>query len=396
MEIGEGGATHVVDFPTFINEGLLPPRRPRVNEGLLAKMEDRISKSTHPSTGANETGTNEKRCIFRLHRRLKNINSKLFEPQVIALGPYHHGKRQLQNMEELKWQCLASFMESRKGKLEECLIQLGQLEKEVRECYSDSETINLISSDELLQMMVVDGCFILMLFICAGRHLAVLDQDEMFIRHYPISWLDMAILPKIYRDLLLLENQIPIPSCVLKTLHKICIRSPKSLFVITMNFLLSISVIPKSRNMPDPLEWLHLLDLVRSIFISRRHNKEMAWRTDNGAFGPISCVTKLRRAGIKVNRHMADSFLDVKFKNGVIEMPNINLDNAMCSLLVNCVAFEQSCNISKHFSIYATLLDYALSTLLGTSTISVTVASLTISLGPMPTLRNSSITWART
>ena len=251
MEIGEGRATHIVDFSTFINEGLLSSRRPRVNEGLLAKMEDRISKSTHPSIGTNETGSNEKCCIFRLHRRLKNINSKLFKPQVIALGPYHHRKHQLQNMEELKWRCLAFFMESRKGKLEECLIELGLLEMEVRECYSLSETDNL-STDELLQMMVVDGCFILMLFIRAGGHLAVLDQDEMFIRHNPISWLDMAILPKIYGDLLLLENQIP--SCVLKTLHKICIRSPKSLFVIATNFLWSISVIPKSRNMLDSLE----------------------------------------------------------------------------------------------------------------------------------------------
>ena len=34
----------------------------------------------------------------------------------------------------------------------------------------------------------------------------------------------------------------------------------------------------------------------------------------------------------------------------------------MCSLLVNCVAFEQLCNISKHFSIYATLLDYLVNT----------------------------------
>jgi hypothetical protein len=59
---------------------------------------------------------------------------------------------------------------------------------------------------------------------------------------------------------------------------------------------------------------------------------------------------------------MVDIFLDVKFKSGVIEMPDINLDNAMCSLLVNCVAFEQSCNISKHFSIYATLLDCLVNT----------------------------------
>ena len=43
-------------------------------------------------------------------------------------------------------------------------------------------------------------------------------------------------------------------------------------------------------------------------------------------------------------------------------MPDMNLDNAMCSLLVNCVAFEQLCNISKHFSIYVMLLDCLVNT----------------------------------
>ncbi|XP_059455187.1 UPF0481 protein At3g47200-like [Corylus avellana] len=314
-------------------------------------MEDRFSKSSHPSTV-----TYEKHCIFRLSRRLNNINGKSLDPQVVALGlgPYHHGKPQLQNMEELKWRWLASFMESKKGKLEECLIQLRPLEKEVRECYS--ETIKL-SADELLQMMVVDGCFILMLFISARVNL---DLGKAYMDLKLIYELDMVILPKIYRDLLLLENQIP--SCVLKTLYKICIRS-KSLFVIATKFFRSISVIPEFTNILDSLEWLHLLDLVRMIFISRRHNKEIRRTDDYGPFNLIPCVTKLRRAGIKVNRHMADSFLDVKFNNGVIEMPDINLNNKMCSLLVNCVAFEQySCNIFKHFSIYAMLLDCLVNT----------------------------------
>jgi hypothetical protein len=83
---------------------------------------------------------------------------------------------------------------------------------------------------------------------------------------------------------------------------------------------------------------------------------------DYRAFSLIPCVTMLRRAGIKVKRHISDTFLDVIFKNGVIQMPNIILDDSMCSLLVNCVAFEQSCNISKHFSIYATLLDCLVNT----------------------------------
>jgi hypothetical protein len=46
----------------------------------------------------------------------------------------------------------------------------------------------------------------------------------------------------------------------------------------------------------------------------------------------------------------------------VIQMPDIILNDLMCSLLVNCMAFKQSCNISKHFSIYATLLDYLVNT----------------------------------
>ncbi|XP_059454617.1 UPF0481 protein At3g47200-like isoform X2 [Corylus avellana] len=241
-----------------------------VDEGLLAKMEDRFFKSScYPSTLPPETGTNEKRCIFRLPRRLKNINGKWLEPQVVALGPYHHGKPQLQMMEELKWRCLAPFMESRKGKLAACLIQLRPLEKEVRECYSESESeaINLMSTDELLQMMVIDGFFILALFFRAKLNLTELDRDERSIYNNPLYRLDMVILPKIFGDLLLLENQIP--SCVLNTLYTICfnISSRKSLFVIATNFLCSISIIPESRNMPatDRLHWLHLLDLVRYV-----------------------------------------------------------------------------------------------------------------------------------
>ncbi|XP_059455189.1 UPF0481 protein At3g47200-like [Corylus avellana] len=369
----------------------------RVNEDLLAKIRDRLSNS-RPPTLPPETRTNEKRCIFRLPKRLKKINGKSIEPQVVALGPYHHGKPRLQMMEELKWRWLSYLMESRNGKLEECLIELGPLEKEVRECYSESET-NKFSSHELLQMMLVDGYFILMFFI---RTLSIaemdyrdllpelekvleLDEAKMVLNDVGIFRLDRAILPKIYGDLLLLENQIP--SCVLNTVYKIFSDiSPfvHSLSDMAMTFLCSIWDIPKSRNIPNwlgllhlhnrtpkfrnmpdhSLEWLHLLDLVRLILISRCSTKESSEisRTRIRPFNPIPCVTKLRRAGIKVNRHTADTFLDVKFKNGVIKMPDIILDDSMCSLLVNCVAFEQSCNISKYFSNYAMLLDCLVNT----------------------------------
>jgi len=83
----EGEATHVVNIP-----------------GVLAKMEDRFSKSTPSSL---PTGTNEKRCIFCLPTRLhdyipnkwirknknKNKKNKWFKHQVVAIGPYHDNAR---------------------------------------------------------------------------------------------------------------------------------------------------------------------------------------------------------------------------------------------------------------------------------------------------------------
>jgi hypothetical protein len=111
---------------------------------------------------------------------------------------------------------------------------------------------------------------------------------------------------------------------------------------------------------------------------------------------PTPCVTKLRRAGIKIKRKCwPDSFLEVKFKGGVIEMPFIALDHEMCSFLVNCVAFEQCHRCSTHFSIYATFLDGLVNT---DKDIEYLCDRRIIanSFGTDPTLRFSSTTWART
>ena len=55
--------------------------------------------------------------------------------------------------------------------------------------------------------------------------------------------------------------------------------------------------------------------------------------------------------------------MNVTFKNGVIEMPTITVDDFMSSFLLNCVAFEQCYSAcSKHFITYVTLLDCLINT----------------------------------
>ncbi|XP_062166174.1 UPF0481 protein At3g47200-like [Alnus glutinosa] len=118
------------------------------------------------------------------------------------------------------------------------------------------------------------------------------------------------------------------------------------------------------------LKYLHLLDLARSIFIPP-DDKELLMDICEGfpleyRYRPVNtipCISKLRRAGIKVKRRKKDSFLVVEFLRGEIEMPNIILNDLMCSFLVNCVAFEQCHNnSSKHFSVNALFLDCLVNT----------------------------------
>ncbi|GAU16038.1 hypothetical protein TSUD_339090 [Trifolium subterraneum] len=110
----------------------------------------------------------------------------------------------------------------------------------------------------------------------------------------------------------------------------------------------------------------HLLDLVRSSFIPtdelEKEHKSVTTPTH-----VIHCVSKLRHAGIKINpgkNNERETFLKVKFKHGVIEMPTITMDDFMSSFLSNCVAFEQcysGCSM-KYLTTYVTFLDCLINT----------------------------------
>lgn len=123
------------------------------------------------------------------------------------------------------------------------------------------------------------------------------------------------------------------------------------------------------KNQKSAVKEKHLLDLVRSSFIIipiNEEQKEPKKRVTTPTH-VIHCVSKLRRAGIKIKpgNSNKESFLHVTFKHGVIEMPTITMDDFMSSFLLNCVAFEQcysGCSTSMQFTTYVTLLDCLINT----------------------------------
>ncbi|CAI9783117.1 unnamed protein product [Fraxinus pennsylvanica] len=147
-----------------------------------------------------------------------------------------------------------------------------------------------------------------------------------------------------------------------------CEESGPSLSTLTMKFF--------NNAMQRPVNFIHkfhghkgkhLLDFLRSSFIPAGY-KEPEPEPEPGNDTKthviqIQCISKLRQAGIKFKVGNEDSFLVIKFRHGVIEMPTIIMDDFMSAFLLNCVAYEQchkSC--SKHMTTYATFLDYLIDT----------------------------------
>ncbi|KAL8501733.1 hypothetical protein ACS0TY_021012 [Phlomoides rotata] len=43
-------------------------------------------------------------------RQLREVNNKAYDSQMVAIGPYHHGKDELKKMEELKLRFMRSLL----------------------------------------------------------------------------------------------------------------------------------------------------------------------------------------------------------------------------------------------------------------------------------------------
>ncbi|XP_065857391.1 UPF0481 protein At3g47200 [Euphorbia lathyris] len=323
-----------------------------INKDRLKYMHQKIS---NPPRILTKTAAKTSCSIFKVPTSFIEINGKSYQPHVVSIGPYHHSQPHLKMIEEHKWQYLGNLLsriEIKGLNLEDLLKSIEPLEKDSRDCYSESIEFN---KDDFLEMMLLDGCFIIELIRKVGNVVKVEDDDPIFT----MQW----ITTFFYRDLLRLENQIPF--FVLERLFELTKLEEdcSSLSGLALNFFNHGLVRPPGiLTRFGNLKARHLLDLVRSSYI----NFDQPERTEEDDPTPshiIHCVSKLRRAGIKLTQGTADSFLVVKFKNGVIEMPTITIDDAMSSFLLNCVAYEQCHNgSSKHFTTYATFLDCLVNT----------------------------------
>ncbi|KAB1201590.1 hypothetical protein CJ030_MR0G002907 [Morella rubra] len=395
---------------------------PEVEKDFLAELKKKIydspqTKSVEENTQEMESpkepvgGT----CIFRLPRELSNkFDNKYKVPQIVSIGPYHNNTNdhELKVMDDRKLLYVRSFLknnmsktlrqamekasyipwsiriyhyslfhinhnasgaaaEGKSSELDVYINDIRAIEGEAKKCYS--KEVESIGTDEFVGMMIRDGFFILELFLRFNSW-RPFESDDPIRRKLRVS-------SALYNDLLLLENQIPF--FVLFKLFKASLRenlrkdSEEILINLALRFFNKVMRRPKEEWYPYenygkklPLAFIGL-DSVKFYTPLQKLPRENIpcflrllcagngkVNPDNRCTSTIPCFSKLFRAGIEVKPCNAESFLAVKFKSGVIHMPNITIDDFMSSFLVNCVAFEQSHpNISKYFMRYAAFLD---------------------------------------
>ncbi|XP_042383943.1 UPF0481 protein At3g47200-like [Zingiber officinale] len=352
---------------------------PRVESEWAISVRDRLEQARHEEAAVPWS----RFSIYRVPKSLREGDEKSYVPQVVSIGPYHHGKRRLRDMEHHKWRALYRVLRRTGHDVRLYLDAARVLEDRCRACY---EGRMALSSDEFVEMLVLDGTFVLELFRGAAGGAGEGFRDLGYDRNDPVFAM-RCTMHGIQRDMIMLENQLPL--FLLDRLLGLQIGRPDQHgFVARLAVRFFDPLMPTDEPLRkadrariesstraaaesfDPLTetGLHCLDVFRRsllrtgpkpeprVWIRRwSHTRRVA---DRRRLQLIHCVTELREAGIKFRKRKTDRFWDIKFADGVLKIPRLLIHDGTKSLFLNLIALEQChSDCSKDITSYVIFMD---------------------------------------
>lgn len=207
----------------------------------------------------------------------------------------------------------------------------------------------------MAEMMLKDGCFILHRLLKYARRAKLEagggsnqfddDDDDDWTQVYGRCF----VWQLVTRDLLLLENQIPF-FVIRELFQQLKNEDDPEELLVTGGLRLFRSLRPQMLHRSpiacdDVHHLLHLFYLSVSLPPTdcqkqqRRRSDELLSELPQW----IPCAKELEEAGVRFRkRKNATSFLDIKFSRGVLEIPQVELNDSSESLFRNLIAFEQT------------------------------------------------------
>ena len=300
---------------------------------------------------------------LRNHARSKDY----YDPRIVSFGPYHHGKAESQAAQMTKTKVMQNFILEHEKSIEDLYIEVRELNDHTRSCYVHGSTSDY-NDEELALMMLEDGCFILF-FIEWMTSTFQKDKEWMIswkrdIIIMVVNQLGILELEYLYRDLLLLENQIPFS--VLYVLMRNIYGENEGLTMIK-SFLSMIhwrKFQKEDKQYEDEEKPVHLLGLMKTLISkSGDHVKTMPenqkYMDMNRNFHSFGSVSDLQAKGINFKPSNSISLLsallkekpksislrDVDFRSGFfftgeLKLPPLILDIDSKVYYTNLMAFE--------------------------------------------------------
>ncbi|KAA8517199.1 hypothetical protein F0562_017549 [Nyssa sinensis] len=315
---------------------------------------NQVSSSSHVSDGIGEvnivipkkasqnsvTSQNRRPGKRRIEKvppllRKDKKNKNCYYPQVVSLGPYHHGKKKLKLVEDFKPTVLEMFVSDNDKHTDDFYKKVFEVIDEARSGYVDGST-DSYKDEAFAKMMLLDGCFILYLIDC---YIGVTPWN-MLLDH-----LGALTTATLFVDVLLLENRLP--------------------FIVLQNNQQT------EVNQEEKQQPLHLLEAYWTRILTSELNKPLPqtlrymcdrWRKKSPVkhyiteYVPTICsVTELKAKEICVRPSKTRTLHDVKFKSywfyGQLELPTLFATWDTKIWFLNTIAYEMGPNNPRMYNV---------------------------------------------
>ncbi|KAL5698043.1 hypothetical protein ACHQM5_029131 [Ranunculus cassubicifolius] len=319
------------------------------NGGLLAhRIEENLARL--PPSRADY-------WIVKLPDNFRSGTAYSFTPKIVSIGPLHHGEPRLQAMETHKMRYLNFCLWYNPNITVADLVEsLNGLEEKVRGTYNQAHFPRTFSSEEFVTMMLLDGCFIVQLFIFNwNKGTAATYDPEMFATAF--------LFTSVKYDLNLAENQLPF--FLLEHLFNFILtdeqRGTHSFFDVVakyFNYYVKMGGNILSERTGDQVK--HLTDVLLNCFLP---STTYVVPSDKKRFDHLPTATELQKLGVRFKESENFNLLDITFINGVLAIPKITLSASTKSTFRNIIAMENCHPGSKYYvTDYMILMNYLINT----------------------------------
>ncbi|KAF7848635.1 hypothetical protein BT93_L1782 [Corymbia citriodora subsp. variegata] len=224
-----------------------------------------------------------------------------------------------------KWRCLQCMLARNKHDIGPYLDSLKKIEETARACYEGPIGM---TSEKFVELMVIDGCFVIELFLGFTE-----GFTELGYPHNDPVFSMRESLHTIQRDMIMLENQIP-----LFILERLLQLSKPDMKGRVAN--LALEFFSPLKPTGDPrTKLVFRLSLLGSG--PKPEPREQNWRSKTPQ-QLIPSVTELREAGIRFTKSETDGLWNIKFQGGTLWIPQLLIHDGTRSFFLNLMAFEQS------------------------------------------------------